>query len=179
MSASVEFSRPFRLDTIGGEPRAVSIAAEEAERAALAARFGLPAIAELAADATLRRDGASVWAEGRLRARATQACVATGDPVPARIDEPFSLRFDPADQAAAPEEVELDAADLDILPYEGGAVDLGEAVAQGFALALDPFPRSSRAEERLREAGVLSEAEAEVARQEASPFAALKGLIKE
>jgi uncharacterized protein YutE (UPF0331/DUF86 family) len=53
--------------------------------------------------------------------------------------------------------------------YTDGAIDLGEAVAQTMALALDPFPRSTNAEAALREAGVISE-------EEAGPFGALKGL---
>ena len=70
MSRVPEFSRPYRLDAIGGEKRAVHIEADEAERAALAARFGLVSIAMLEADATIRREGVRVWAEGRLKGRA-------------------------------------------------------------------------------------------------------------
>jgi uncharacterized metal-binding protein YceD (DUF177 family) len=174
-----EFSRLYRLDAIGGEPRRVTIEANEAERAALAGRFGLQSIAALAAEAVIRREGQQVWAEGMLTAQAVQSCVATGDPVPARVKESFALRFDPVGAPEREEEVELDEADLDILSYEGGAIDLGEAVAQGFALALDPFPRAPSAEAALREAGVKSEDEAEEDRIAASPFAALKGLKKE
>jgi uncharacterized metal-binding protein YceD (DUF177 family) len=177
MNKAPEFSRPYRLDAIGGEPRAVHVEADEAERAALAARFGLVSIEGLEADATLRGDGQRVWAEGRLKGRAVQSCVATGDPIPAKVDEPFALRFDPEGLAAAGEdELELDEADLDVIGYEGGAVDLGEAVAQGFSLALDPFPRVPDAEDRLRAAGVQSEDEAQAQRIESSPFAALKSL---
>jgi uncharacterized metal-binding protein YceD (DUF177 family) len=175
MTKTPEFSRPFRLDAIGGEPRAVHVEADAAERAALAGRFGLVSIETLTADATIRREGARVWAEGRLKGRAVQSCVATGDPIPARVEEPFALRFDPEGEAAE-DELELDESDLDLLAYEGGSIDLGEAVAQGFSLALDPFPRVPDAEERLRAAGVKSEEEAEDARIEASPFAALKAL---
>jgi uncharacterized metal-binding protein YceD (DUF177 family) len=171
-----EFSRPFRLDTIGGEPRRVAIEANEAERAALAARFGLQSVGSLGAEAVIRREGEQVWAEGALRAEAVQSCVATGDPVPAVVKERFALRFDPAGARAGEEELELDESDLDILTYDGGAIDLGEAVAQGFALALDPFPRAAGAEVALREAGVKSEEDAEEERIAASPFAALKGL---
>lgn len=170
-----EFSRPYRLDSIGGEPRPVAIEANAAERAALAARFGLQSIASLTAEATIRREGQQVWSEGRLRAQAVQSCVATGEPVPARVNETFALRFDPGSPGRE-EEMELDESDLDILPYEGGAIDLGEAVAQGFALALDPFPRAPDAEAMLREAGVKKEEDAEADRLAASPFAALKGL---
>ncbi len=176
MTRNPEFARAFRLDGIGGEPRAVHIEAGETERAALAERFGLVSIARLEADATLRREGARVWAEGVLRGQAVQSCVATGDPIPARVEERFTLRFDPEGEAKADEELELDEADLDVLPYEGGAIDLGEAVAQGFSLALDPFPRVADADERLRAAGVATEDDAETQRIAASPFAALKGL---
>ena len=45
--AVTEFSRPFRIDTLGAEPRPVEIEAEPEERAALARRFGLVAIDRL------------------------------------------------------------------------------------------------------------------------------------
>ncbi len=173
MSAAPEFSRPVRLDTIGEGAFGLSVTADETERDALARRFDLQAIASLDAEATLKRTGEAVLVEGRLRGVATQSCVATGEPVPARIDEPFALRFEPAGEGR-PEDLELDEGDLDVIPYEGSAVDLGEAVAQSFALALDPFPRIADADMHLRAAGVLTEEEAEAARVAASPFAALK-----
>jgi uncharacterized metal-binding protein YceD (DUF177 family) len=168
MMPANEFARPIRLDTLGEGARSVAIAADPAECAALAQRFGLIAIERLEASATLRRSGAMVLAEGRLQARVVQACVATGDALPAVLDEPFALRFEP-EGAGGPEEVELEETDLDIVPYAGGAIDLGEAVAETLSLALDPFPRAADADERLRAAGVLAE-------DEAGPFAALKGL---
>ena len=164
-----EFSRTFRLDELGGAPRAVSVAADEAERAALAARFGLMGIERLEAQAELGREGDVVTATGRLEAVLTQACVASGDPVPARIAEDFTLRFVPGGADPGAEEVELEESELDEIDYEGSAVDLGEAVAQTMALALDPFPRAPGADEKLREAGVLGE-------EDAGPFAALKAL---
>ena len=167
MSAN-EFARVVPIDSLGEAPREMRIEADPAERAALAVRFGLVAIERLAATAALHRDGGIVVAEGRLRAQAVQSCVATGDPLAASVDVPFALRFQPA--AAPPgDEIELSATDCDTLDYEGGAIDLGEAVAEEFVLALDPFPRAPDAEARLREAGVLGEAET-------GPFAALKEL---
>lgn len=163
-----EFSRAFRIDTLGEAPRIVSIEAGEGERAALAWRFGLVAIRRLEAEAEISRTGETVRANGRLRARVTQSCVATGDPLDAAVDEPFALRFVTEDQDIA-EEVELSEEDCDTLAYDGAAVDLGEAVAETLALALDPFPRGPGAEAALRQAGVLGEAEA-------GPFAALKAL---
>lgn len=163
-----EFSRPIRIDTLGEGGRAIAIEADEAERAALAERFGLVSLALLAADAALRREGETILAEGRVRAMAEQACVATGGPVPVAIDEAFSLRFVPEGDA---EEIELDVEDCDTIDYSGSAVDLGEAIAETLALSLDPFPRAPDAEAVLKAAGILSEDEVV-----SGPFAALKAL---
>lgn len=170
-----EFARPVRLDTLGDGARPLTIAADEGERAALAVRFGLIGLERLEATASLVREGEVVTARGRIVATATQACVATGEPVPARVDESFALRFVPED-AVAGDEIELDETDLDTLGYTGSAIDLGEAMAQEFVLALDPFPRAPDAETHLRAAGVVSEEEAEARRIGEGPFAALKGL---
>lgn len=171
MSDTPEFSRLRRLDTLGGKPVAAQIEAEEAERAALADRFGLIAIRSLAADLTLVRDGDSVTVTGRVTADVDQPCIATGDPVAAQIDEPLLLRFLPEAMIAAPgvDEIELAEPDCDVVGYAGGAIDLGEAVAESMALALDPFPRSPDAESALKAAGVISE-------EEAKPLSAFAGL---
>ena len=164
-----EFSRQFRLDELGSAQRAVTIEANAAERAALAERFGLLAIDRLPADAQLTREGDIVRADGTLAAEVVQACVASGEPVPAAITEGFNLRFVPAGSEHDAEEVELEESELDEVHYEGGTVDLGEAAAQTLALALDPFPRAPNADEKLRNAGVIGE-------EDAGPFAALKAL---
>lgn len=162
-----EFSRPERLDQIGGEPRTVRIEADEAERSALARRFGLPGVERLAAEFQLRREAGGVRATGRVEGAVTQACSVSGEPLPARIDEAVDLRF--AEEPVGAEEVELSADALDTLPIEGGAIDLGEAAAETLALALDPFPRAPGAEDALKAAGVLSEGEG-------GPFGALAAL---
>ena len=164
-----EFSRPFRLDELGAAPRSVTIEATEAERAALATRFGLLSIESLSASAELTRESDVVSAKGTLTASVVQPCVASGDPVPAALAEDFVLRFVPAGADPEAEEIELDQSALDEIDYEGGAVDLGEAAAQTLALALDPFPRAPGADEKLREAGVIGEGDA-------GPFAVLKAL---
>jgi uncharacterized metal-binding protein YceD (DUF177 family) len=162
-----EFSRPERLDQIGGDPRIVRIEADAAERAALARRFGLPGVDRLAAEFQVRREADGVRATGRVEGAVTQACSVSNAPLVATIDEAVDLRF--AAEPVAGEEVELSADVLDILPIEGGAIDLGEAAAETLALALDPFPRAPDAEEVLRDAGVRSEGED-------GPFGALAGL---
>ena len=163
-----EFSRLFRLDTIGDAPRPIAIEADADERAALARRFLLVELGRLEAIGAIHRDGETVLVEGRLHAEAIQSCVASGEPVGAAIDTPFNLRFVP-EESELPEEIELRAEDCDTLTYAGGAIDLGEAVAETLAISLDPYPRSPDAEAALKAAGVMPE-------DEAGPFAALKAL---
>lgn len=147
----------------------INLVASEEDCAAIAARLGLPAIERLEAHAVLERDGDTVHASGRLRAALTQSCVASGEPVPARIDEPFALHFMPEPGARPDEEVELGADELDVVFHDGAAIELGAAVADTLALALDPFPRGPNADSALKAAGVLSE-------EQAGPFAALAKL---
>jgi uncharacterized metal-binding protein YceD (DUF177 family) len=164
-----EFSRTIRVDTLGEAPRQLGIEAEEVERIALARRFSLVGIDSLTADFALSREGSEVAMDGTLRARVTQACVATGVPVEAGIEAPFNVRFRPRPAPDADEEIELGESELDLVFYDSASIDVGEAVAETLLLSLDPYPRAPGAEEALRAAGVKSEAEA-------GPFGALAGL---
>ena len=167
---SPELSRPLRVDTLGATPRSLSVEADAQERAALAERFGIPGIENLAAEVELTLKGEAVIVAGTLKASVTQSCVATGVPVPERVDEPFTVLLRPRPEAGAEEEIELSEGELDVVFYEGAAVDVGEVVAETLSLALEPYPRSPEAAAALKEAGVLSEEEA----KPASPLAGLK-----
>jgi uncharacterized metal-binding protein YceD (DUF177 family) len=147
----------------------VDYAADDAERAAVAQRLGLLGLDRLEATLTLHCQGERVRAEGRLQAKVAQACVASGEQVPAVIDEKVALLFMPEPVGTPDEEVELSAEDLDVIFHDGREIDLSAAVADELSLALDPYPRSAGAEDVLREAGVLSE-------EQAGPFAALAAL---
>ncbi len=165
-----EFSRAF--DVRQSEGKAVRLEASEAERAALARRFGLVAVNRLEADVVLNRDGLAVDASGRLSADFVQSCAVSGEDLPVAVDELLAFRFVPASDAHAPdEEVELDAGDLDEIEYHGTHFDLGEAVAQSLALAIDPFACGPEAEEARRKAGIVDE-------EASGPFAALAALKK-
>ncbi len=165
-----EFSHVVRIDRIGAEPTRLRLEAGAEERENLARRFALVAVDMLAAELELRRSGEDVTVEGRLQADVVQSCVATAEPVPAQVEEDFTLRFRPAPEPGRPdEEVELSDEELDTLFYEGAQIDLGEAVAETLALALDPYPRAPGADEILQAAGVKSE-------EEAGVFGALAGL---
>lgn len=150
------------------EGRQVEVIANEAERARLAERFDLVRVESLEARFLIGRDGAAITATGRMRASIVQSCAVSGEDLPARIDEPLALRF-VAEPTAGDDEIELEADELDEITYEGDRFDLGEAVAQSLALAIDPFATGPEADRVRREVG-LDQPERE------NPFAALKGL---
>lgn len=147
----------------------IDLVADEDECAAIAKRLGLVSLDRLEAHAALERDGEQVRAAGRIKAALEQSCVATGEPVPARIDERFELLFLPEPKGRPDDEVELGAEELDIVFHDGSAIELGSAIADTLALVLDPYPRGPNADAALKAAGVLSEGEA-------GPFGALAKL---
>lgn len=168
--SETEFSRTVRDDTIGVEPKRMHIEAGEAERQALARRFGLLALDRLDSDVEVNRTTSGIVASGRVRASVRQSCVATGEPVAAEIDEEFTVHFrPPPESGGGEEEIELAEEEMDVIFTDGGLVDVGEAAAQTLALHLDPYPRALGAEAALKEAGVKGEGEA-------GPFGALAAL---
>jgi len=166
---SDSFAHRLRLDRIADGAR-LELAAGDDERKAVAERLGLESLDRFEAHATLYRNGDIVRAEGRLGASLDQRCVVTGEPVAAHVDEAFEILFRPEPQTSrSEEEIELAAEDCDVVFHDGSTIDLGAAIADSLALSLDPYPRCAGAEAALKEAGVLSEADA-------SPFAALAKL---
>jgi len=166
-----EFSRILRLHALGDGKREHVISATEAERGALARRFGLRALIRLEARAHVTQEAGGCLVEGTLVADLVQACVATDEDVPANLETPFAVRFVRGLEARTEDEEEIELTDeaCDTLPLEDERIDLGETVAQSLALNLDPYPRVADADAKLRELGILSE-------EDASPFAVLKGL---
>jgi uncharacterized metal-binding protein YceD (DUF177 family) len=160
MTPPPEFSRPFDRRGITAEP--VRLHANAQEREALARRFDLVAINRLEATLMLQADGADIALSGTLGADIVQRCAVSGDDLPVTIAEDIALRFVPEgeweDEQA--EEIELAAEDLDTIPYDGAGFDLGEAVAQSLALAIDPYAVGPDAEAVRREQGLLGEEQA-------------------
>lgn len=164
-----EFSRLVKLDQAVSNAAGARITASAEECAALARRFGFVRIDRLAADYTLVEENGTLMARGRLRAALAQPCVATAEPVDEAIDLPFAIRFEREGEAVADEEFELTEEECDTHFYEGGTIDIGEAVAQTLALSVEPYPRAANADQWLRDRGVLTE-------DQAGPFAALAAL---
>lgn len=162
-------SRPFPLHRVTPAGVETSVEANEAERVALAADLGLPAIHRLEGRFRLKGTRDRVALTGRVSASIEQTCGVTLEAFPTEVEEDVELSFtvvDPRRRAAPPEELEL-SMESD-LPEEltGDKIDLGAVTAEFLALGLDPFPRKP---------GIVfdgGDAEAEPE----SPFAKLAGL---
>jgi len=144
----VELPRRIMTGRIGAAGTEILVEANEEERAAVARRLAIPAVAVLRCRFRLgpvARDGV-VAADGLLTAEVTRVCVVTLEEFPVRVAEPFSIRFVPAarfegleEDSAAPAVLDPDADDE--IPYSNETLDLGEASVEQLALALDPYPR--------------------------------------
>ncbi|MCW1384042.1 DUF177 domain-containing protein [Novosphingobium sp. KCTC 2891] len=166
---SPEFSRIVDLRQVNDAP--IVLEPDEAERRRLAARFGISAIDAMHAEVMVRREADKVLANGRLTAAIVQACAISGEDFPVRIDEPIALRFVPPGHHAPDEELEIRADECDEIEFDGLTIDLGEAVAQSLALAIDPFaegPEADRARAEHKLGGDVA----------SGPFAALAALKK-
>jgi uncharacterized metal-binding protein YceD (DUF177 family) len=164
-----DFAHRLPLNQIRDGER-IDLSADERERKLITDRLGLRGLDRLEAHGTIDRKGEIVRVRGRVKASLCQSCVVTDEPVEAHADEAFDIYFLPEPKTdSSEEEVELVESDCDVVFHDGAAIDLGSAIADTLALSLDPYPRSASAEAALKEAGVLSEAEA-------GPFAALAKL---
>ena len=136
---SAEIVHTLRTDEIPPEGVAVTVLADEAARAALAARLGIPSVLALACTLHLTRAAAGViHVRGRLTARLRRVCVISLAEFEAGQAEDFELRFVPAGSESAA----FDPDAPDEIPYSAGRLDLGAAVAEQLALGLDPYPRA-------------------------------------
>jgi uncharacterized metal-binding protein YceD (DUF177 family) len=168
---SSEFSRLVDIRFIDAAP--LRLEADAGERAALAKRFGIVAIERLTAVVALEPGKKGVTATGTLDAEIVQSCAVSAEDVPVTLHEAVNLRFVPERAPARhDDEVELDAVDLDEIEFTGNRFDLGEAVAQTLALAIDPFLEGPGAEEFRRRSGFFGE-------ERENPFAALSKLKKD
>jgi len=162
-----EFSRLVPLTRIGNEPYRQQIAASAAERDALAQRFDLLSLDRLTAEVELVREPAgTILLTATFETVFAQECIVTFDPVAGTVAERFHLRYgrpEAEDDAPSGED------DPPFEPLTDEAIDVGEAVAQEFSLALPPFPRVADAVIELND----------VEPSEGGPFAALDGFRRE
>jgi len=139
-----EFSRVLEIESLARGPVHRTIEASPEERAALARRFGLEGLDRLSASLTVEPLAAGMARlRGSLTAEVTQTCVVSLEPVHSVIENGFVLDFAAEEAQSGPAAVDLTLDDEDWPePLVNGRIDLGEAVAQQLAMALDPYPRA-------------------------------------
>ena len=139
-TVSPEFSRRVELARLGALEARYPITADAGERAALARRFDLLTLDRLEAEIRLQRLGSSmVRLSGRLLADVVQACVVSLEPVASALEQEFTVLYGASEPGKS---VIVDLETDEAEPFDGDAIDIGEAVAQQLALALDPYPRA-------------------------------------
>jgi uncharacterized metal-binding protein YceD (DUF177 family) len=148
------------------------VTATDAERTAIAKALGLVSCETVAVDYDIRALGRGRYRlTGALDAHLTQACVATLEPVPQTIKEPFEVEFWPADSLPDIGDAEVEALSVpDVEPIDHGAINVGRVVFETLSAALDPYPRRTGASLEWQDP---ESAEAEGA---SGPFEALKKL---
>ncbi len=146
---SPEFSRAVDLGNLGERGLDLAFEADERERAALAARFGLVELTSLRARLRIERARGRAAAvpgaiaiSGTLDAAVVQTCVVTLEAFGSHVEDSFNQLFGSAD--ALPDQVEgaiSPFGDDTPEPLLGDEIDVGEFVAQQLSLALEPYPR--------------------------------------
>lgn len=133
-----EFSRPISLERIERQHKTLKIEATADECAALAKRFGLVDIEFLKAECEFWRGRDEVFfVKGTITSKLTQECVVTFEPVPAELQEEFSEKL------SAPGYIPDEEDEEDLEQLTTAELDLGEIVAQYFALSLNQYPRAA------------------------------------
>lgn len=159
-------SEIVRLNQIGAGLRRV-LEADAETRRAIARALDLQSLDAFTAELTVEPTTAGWTLSGRVRADVVQTCGLTLEPLPAKVDERFSVGLIEGSPPEPEDDVEIDLEMVDDSPdyVEDGRIDLGQYAVEQLSLALDPFPRKP---------GATFVQPAEPA--EISPFAVLKAM---
>ncbi len=172
-AAPAPWQIPVAVDDIAETGQHFDLAADDAERAAVARIAGLRELPRLEAHFDVTRRGAGgLHVSGTVSATVGQNCVVTLEPLTNEIEETIDLVFVPQ-QPPAPNQKEAEAEPRDVKwndpePLIGGVVDLGALATEFLILGLDPYPRKP---------GAVFEPPQDL-KPEAGPFAALAKLTK-
>ncbi|TYO91579.1 YceD family protein [Oceanicella actignis] len=169
-----EMRRERRVARLPAEGLAFDETATEDERAALARRYGVLEVGAFSTSGRIEPEKNGWRMRGVVRARVTQSCVVSLEPVEQVIEEPFSRLYLPGapDPETLGPDLDPDAED----PPEplGETLDPGEAAAEAAALAIDPYPRRPGA--ALARDSALPPGAAPLEEDAPRPFAALAEL---
>jgi uncharacterized metal-binding protein YceD (DUF177 family) len=139
-SATPEFSRPLDVTRVPPHGSLETIEAEPTECASLAERFGLPALHSLKAELQASRwRGEGLKLKGHFTADIEQTCVVSLDQFRSTFSDEFESYFLPVGASPGANTALIEEGDAE--PFENGIIDMGEAVAEAVALALDPYPK--------------------------------------
>lgn len=142
---SPEFSYVVDVRRIPVAGLTLELQADETQRGALAARFGVPSIKTLTVRAVLTNVNKDrVRVNGDFDAEVEQNCVVTLEPFVQRVADRFCVVFSQEeDPSLKLNEIDLDMnEDNDVEFLENGKIDVGELAAEYLSLALDPFPHA-------------------------------------
>jgi uncharacterized metal-binding protein YceD (DUF177 family) len=158
MSAAVAPEWSHIIDVRHLPQGAFTLGPDETQRRRLAGRFAISAIDRLDATVTIEPVGSAIAVRGRIVADIVQPCAISGEDFATAIDEPVDLRFvtDAAPVGPA-EEIEITADQCDEIDFDGASFDLGEALAQSLALAIDPFAQGPDADRARADHGLGGE----------------------
>jgi hypothetical protein len=148
--------------------------ASAAECAAVAEALDILACDDLKAGYTVSSLGQGRYRmRGRVKARVTQACVVSLEPVMRTVDDAFDVEFWPPGTLPEVGDAEVEVMSVpDIEPIPHGIIEAGRVISEILSASLDPYPRQAGADfEWQEDAGSAPGAEA-------GPFAALKNLKK-
>lgn len=159
MTPRGEFSHKVTVFPWPEDGVVVELTATAAEREALKARFDLADLQSLSASIGIEKKVMELVLAGTIEAVVAQTCVVTLKPVASSLEVPFERHYRRREvhekMIAAGQAVDEDDVDVEIL--DGDEIDLGEAVAEEFYLALDPYPRSADADRALEEIGAKAD----------------------
>jgi len=155
MSETLELSRLFNLEDAAAKPRRAIVEASAEECKALAKRFHILGLSALRAELVIKSDPLGYVVEGNISGQVQQKCVVSLDAVDENISDHFKTYYiltSEMDKLALDSEDDA-GFDEDFEELIESQIDLGELVAQHFALALNPYPRSENAEKSAEKLG--------------------------
>lgn len=145
MTAEIEFSRLFHVESFKQKPHTLSIEANEEECQALAERFGILKVKSFKADLKLKPGIDDIInLSGTIQADVSQQCVISGDQINISVTAPLNLDFSEShsyDHINDVDEVDFQE-EQPPEPIENGVIDLGEVTSQYLSMELDPYPRT-------------------------------------
>ncbi len=152
-----EFSRILDVNAVGNAIKEHKLAAKPDERKALASRLDVLEIELFEVIYTVKQiPNKSFKVEGKIKAKITQTCVSTMEPVKKKVTSQFGLFLRPEN----PNSVNEDDLDLSVLSTEleeeidipaTGKIDMGEVFTQYLALDINPYPRKEGVESTHKE----------------------------